>query len=337
LRGGAEVIRSSQRQPHNASFTEGVIMVFYTILLAIGLVLIMAIAWLVGRSQQKTATARFSRRFGLDVPEGMEPAIRAGVMARHTGALVGTIITEVVAVVVLLIFPGFQLLATWWVLFASYLVGAGVGSAVAILIAERRRELGTVRVARSSAVTVSDYVSPFQSWFARFAVVIAILAFAGDIWLAVASSAAYLSIVSGVLAAVGIVMLVVYEVISRRLVTKGALAGSTLELAWDDALRSYALSNMNMMAALIPLYSLIGYDTLLVNGPYSHIAPIASQTVFSVYVGLLPIGATVLILCLVALVTRIRTRQYFLRRLWPALAIKADDNVAGTYSSMMGS
>jgi hypothetical protein len=311
-------------------------MVLYTILIGIGLVLIMAITWLVGRSQQKTAVVRFSRRFGLDVPDGMEPAIRAGVMARHTGALVGTIITEAIAVVVLLLFPGFQLLSIWWCLFASYLVGAGVGSAVAILIAEQRREQGVVRVARTSAVTVDDYVPPMQAWFARICVVLGILAFAGDIWLAVGSSAAYLSLVSGVLVGLGIVMLVVYEVVSRRFVAKGALAGSTLELAWDDGLRSYALSNLNLMVALIPLYSLIGYDTLWVNGPNSRIEHLVNQPALGVYGGLLPIGGTVLVLCLVAIITQIRSRQYFLRRLWPALATKVDDNVAGTYTSMMG-
>jgi hypothetical protein len=311
-------------------------MVLFTILIAIGLVLIMAIAWLVGRSQQKNAVQRFSRKFGLEVPEGMEPAIRAGVMARHTGALVGTIITEVVAVVVLLIFPGFQLLSTWWCLFASYLVGAGVGSAVAILIAEQRREQGVIRVARSSAVDVDDYVPPLQSWFARISVVLGILAFAGDIWLTVGVSAAYLSLVSGVLVGLAIVMLVVYETVSRRFVAKGVLAGSTLELAWDDGLRAYALSNLNMMVALIPLYSLIGYDTLWVNGPYSHIEKLVNQPALGVYGGLLPIGAAVLIFCLVAIITRIRSRQYFLRRLWPALATRVDDNVSGAYTSMMG-
>ncbi|HEY5229569.1 MAG TPA: hypothetical protein VIJ11_01600 [Galbitalea sp.] len=311
-------------------------MILYTILIAIGLILIMAIAWLVGRSQQKNAVQRFSRKFGLEVPEGMEPVIRAGVMARHTGALVGTIITEVIAVVVLLVFPGFQLLSIWWTLFASYLVGAGVGSAVAILFAERKREQGVIRVARMSTVTIDDYVPPLQSWFSRICVVLGILAFAGDIWLTVGSSAAYLSPVSGVLVGLAIVMLVVYEIVSRRSVSKGALAGSTLELAWDDGLRSYALSNLNIMVALIPLYSLIGYDTLWVNGPYSHIKNLVSQPALGVYGGLLPIGASVLVLCMVAIVTRIRARQYFLRRLWPSLATKVDDNVAGAYTSMMG-
>jgi hypothetical protein len=311
-------------------------MALYTILMAVGLVLIMVIAWLIGKSQQPTAVTRFSKRFGLDVPEGMEPAIRASVMARHTGALIGTIITEVVAVIVLIVFPGFQILSIWWCLFASYLVGAGVGSAIAILVAERRRELGVVRVARSSAVDVSDYVPPLQSWFARFCVALAIIAFAGDLWLTIADSAAYLSLVSGVLTAVGIVMLVAYEVTSRRFVAKGALAGSTLELAWDDALRAYALSNMNVMVALVPLYSLIGYDTLWVNGPISHIQKLTSQPALGVYGGLLPIGATVLVLCLVAITTRIRSRQYFLRRLWPSLATRVDENVAGAYTSMMG-
>jgi hypothetical protein len=311
-------------------------MVLFTILIAIGLILIMAISWLVGRSWQKTAAARFGRRFGLDVPDGMEPVIRVGVMARHTGALVGTIITEVIAVVVLLTFPGFQLLSIWWTLFASYLVGAGVGSAVAILLAEQKREQGVIRVARSSAVTVDDYVPPLQSGFSRICVVLGILAFAGDIWLTVGSSAAYLSLVSGVLVGLAIVMLVVYEIVSRRFVAKGVPAGSTLELAWDDGLRAYALSNLNMMVALIPLYSLIGYDTLWVNGPNSHIENLVNQPALGVYGGLLPIGGTVLVLCLVAIVTRIRSRQYFLRRLWPTLATKVDENVAGAYTSMMG-
>jgi hypothetical protein len=309
-------------------------MVLYTILIGIGLVLIMAVAWLIGRSQQKTAVVRFSRRFGLDGPDGMEPAIRAGVMARHTGALVGTIITEAIAVVVLLLFPGFQLLSIWWALFAAYLIGAGVGSAMAILLAERKREQGVIRVARTSAVVVNDYVSPFQSVFARFSVVVAVLAFAGDVWLTVSNSAGFLSIVSGVLVALAIIMLVVYEIVSQRLVSKGALAGTTLELAWDDALRAYAASNLCVMVALVGLYSLIGYDTLLVqDNPNSHVY---GEPLFAVYTGFLPIAATMAILIFIVLSTRIRSRQYFLRRLWPALATKVDDNVAGTYTSMMG-
>jgi hypothetical protein len=309
-------------------------MILYTILIAIGLILIMAIAWLVGRSQQKNAVQRFSRKFGLELPEGMEPVIRVGVMARHTGALVGTIITEVVAVIVLLVFPGFQLLATWWALFAAYLVGAGIGSALAILLAERKREQGVVRVARSSAVVVKDYVSPYQSVLARFSVLVAILAFAGDVWLTISNSRDFLSIVSGVLVGLSLLTLVVYEFVSRRLVSKGALAGTTLELAWDDALRAYAVSNLCMMVALIALYSLIGYDTLLVqDNPNSHAY---GEPLFSVYTGLFPIAATVAILTLVTLSTRVRSRQHFLRRLWPAFATHVDNNVGGAYTSMMG-
>jgi pimeloyl-ACP methyl ester carboxylesterase len=308
-------------------------MFLYTILIAVGLVLIMGITWLVGRAQQKNATARFSRKFGLDVPAGMEMSIRASVMARHYGALIGTAITETVAVVLLLSLTHFQLLASWWCLFAAYLVGAGVGSAIAILLAERTRERGLVRVARTSAVSVVDYVSPFQSAFARFCVIIAVVGFAGDWWLAVSESPEYLSIVSGILVGLAIVLLVSYEVVARRYVSKGALAGSTLELAWDDALRAYALSNLNLMVALVPLYSFIGYDTLLVANPSAHVL---SLPMFTVYTGLFPIAATVGILALVAVMTRNRSRQYFLRRLWPSLAVRVDDNVNGVYTSMMG-
>jgi hypothetical protein len=56
---------------------------------------------------------------------------------------------------------------------------------------------------------------------------------------------------------------------------------------------------------------------------------------FAVYTGLFPVATTVVIVALVAFMTRIRARQYFLRRLWPTLAVHVDDNVAGAYTSMM--
>jgi hypothetical protein len=312
---------------------KGTNMILWTILIAVGLVAIMVVTVLVGRSQQKNARIRFGRKFGLEVPDEMEPSIRASIMARHYGAVIGTAITEAIAATLLLSFAHFQLLATWWCLFAAYLVGAGVGSAVAILLAERTRERRVVRVARTSALSVHDFVSPFQNFFARFCVVIAILGFAGDCWLAASESPEYLSVVSGILVGLSLVLLVIYEVVAHRFVSTGALAGSTLELAWDDALRAYALSNLNSMVALVGLYSFIGYDTLLVAGPS---VEVSSQPMFAVYTGLFPVAATIAVVALVVFMTRIRSRQYFLRRLWPSLATRVESNMAGTYTSIMG-
>lgn len=306
-------------------------MVLATILLAAALILISIIASLIAMSQRKTAAARFGKRFGLEVPDGLEPTIRAGLEARRIGSPIGTVITVTIAAVLLLLNPGLNLLAVWWCLFCAYLVGVTLGSTIAILIAEQRRDRGVVRIARPNAVTVKDYVSPFQSAFARFAVIVAVLAFGWDCWLAASVSPHYLSVVSGIIAALGLATLVAYEIIARRLVAKGALAGTPLELAWDDGLRSYALTNLNGTTALVPLYSLIAYDTLLLNT-----TGLVSNPFFAVFTGLFPIVATVGIFTVVVVMTRFHTRQYFLRRLWPALAAKVDDNVAGTYSSIMG-
>jgi hypothetical protein len=306
-------------------------MVVATLLIAAALIVISVTASLIAISQRKTAAQRFSRRFGLDVPDGFEPTIRAGLEARRIGAPIGVVIGVVIATTLLLANPGLTLLATWWCLFGAYLLGATLGGTTAILLAERRRDASVVRVARTSALTVGDYVPPFQTVFSYICIGLAIVAFAGDVWLSIAVSPYFLSIVSGVVAAIGVVALICYLVISHRLVSRGAIAGTPLELAWDDALRSYALTNLSTVVCLIPLYSLVAYDALLVNP-----AGIDANPLFSVFTGLLPIAATFGIVAAVVVTTLTRSRQHFLRRLWPELAPKVDPNVSGTYTSVMG-
>ena len=306
-------------------------MVLATVLIGVGLIVISVAASLIAMTQRKTAAARFARRFGLDVPEGFEPTIRAGLEARRTGSPIGVVIMVVIATVLLLLNPGLTLLATWWCLFGAYLLGATLGATTGILLAERRRDASVVRVARTTAVSVNDYVSPFQGVFSFVCVGISLLAFAADIWLSIAVSSHFLSIVSGIIAGLGVITLVVYQVVSHRLVSRGVIAGTRLELAWDDALRSYALTNLNSVVCLISLYSLVAYNTLLVNP-----AGITSNPLFTVFTGLLPIAATFGIIAVVALTSITHSRQHFLRRLWPELAAKVDSNVAGTYTSVMG-
>jgi hypothetical protein len=303
------------------------------VLIALGLIAISFIGDAVSASWGKSAATRFSRRFGLEVPAGMEGAIRASVRARRIGAPIGTTVAVTIAAVVLLILPGFQLLAIWWCLFGSYLLGAGVGSTIGILVTESRRERGIVRVARTTTVKISDYVATLQTVFMWFCVGLAIVLFAGDLWLTTTNSPEYLSIVSGVLIGVSAVALVVYQVIARRSVSRGALAGTPLELAWDDALRSYALVNLSSMVALIALYSLVAYDTIAIIAT----PKVADQTIFGVYVGLIPISATVAIFTLIAITTSVHTRQYFLRRLWPEFAPAVEQRESAIPTELMGS
>jgi hypothetical protein len=302
-----------------------------TILIAVGLVVISLVASFVALSGRRTAVARFARLFGLDVPDDLESTIRAGILARRIGAPIGNAITVAITTVLLLGTQGISLLATWWCLFGAYLVGTSLGATTAILIAEQRRDRTIIRVARTTAVSVSDYVSPVQTVFVRSFVALAVLVFAVDCWLAVSVSPRYLSVVSGIIAGLALVTLIVYEVVSRRLISRGASAGTPLELAWDDGLRSYALTNLSGTVGLLPLYSLIAYDTLLLNT-----TGISSSSVFSVFTGLLPITATFGIFALIVIMTRTRSRQHFLRRLWPELTPVVDVGANGTYTSIMG-
>jgi len=290
-------------------------MVVAIVLLAAGLVVVSVISAVIAGARRNTALARFSRRFGLEVPEGMDETIRSGVQAWRRGAPIGALVGVTVATVVLLAFPGFQLLAIWWCLFGSYLLGAGLGATLSVLITEGRRESGVVRIARTEALRVSDYVSPYQTWFGWLCVLLAVCAFAANLWLAAAYSRGYLSVVSGILVGLALVTVVLYQVVARRAVRKGALAGTPLELAWDDALRSYALVNLNGMVALIALYSLVTYDTLVITVP----SRLTSDPLYGLYTGLLPIAATVAIVSFGVAMTSTSSRQYFLRRLWPKL------------------
>ncbi|MES1170352.1 MAG: hypothetical protein ABUL47_06675, partial [Leifsonia sp.] len=189
-----------------------------------------------------------------------------------------------------------------------------------------------VRVARTSAVRIADYVPQLQTLFMWSCVLIAIGFFAGDCWLTASDSPEYLSIVSGVLVGLSVLALVVYQVVARRAVSRGALAGTPLELAWDDALRSYALVNLSSMVALIALYSLVAYDTLaIIATPH-----VASQAIFGIYVGLLPLSATFGIVLLVIVTTSIHVRQHFLRKLWPSLAPPPEEPRT-TPTELMGS
>jgi hypothetical protein len=289
------------------------------VLIAAGLILISMVSAAISQSRQKTTAARFSRRFGLEVPPGIDQALRLGLQARRIGGPIGTVAGVSIAMAFLLIFPGFPLLAAWWCLFGSYLLGAGLGATVATFIAEGRRESGVVRVARTTAVTVGDYVPPYQSVVRWFGVIVAGGAFAADCWLAATDSGGYLSIVSGVLLGLAVLTLLVYEVVVHRVIRRGALAGTPLELAWDDALRSYALVNFNGLVALIALYSVVAYNTLVASAtPH-----MASEPAYGVFVGLLPIAASAAIFILVGLMTSVGSRQHFLRRLWPQLAEEA--------------
>jgi hypothetical protein len=196
--------------------------------------------------------------------------------------------------------------------FTAILISIGVGSAVGTVVREDARQKSQVRFARLRSVGVSDYRSAPERWAPRIAVLLALAAFVFRLIIAPGSlggTPIFLLIYAG-----GMVLsLALCETGSRLLVRRGQPAGSALELAWDDALRSRALNGI----ALAPLYL----------GAYFNIATVAFYPPTrgdgaAVAVQLSSILELLFAACLFAwaiFAGRTKPQQRYLRRLWPEL------------------
>ena len=194
--------------------------------------------------------------------------------------------------------------------FTAVLLATGISSAIATSVREDARQRSQVRFARLTSVDIDDYRSWPQRWAPRVVVVVALAVFACRVIVEPGGQAAtpvFLYIYAGAI----IVSLVINEVTSRTLVTRGQPAGSALELAWDDALRSRALGSI----AVAPVYLAC----------YLNIASVAfyptSRSAASVFAVQLS-AVTELVFAAGLLVWVIGTsarkpQQRFLRRLWP--------------------
>jgi hypothetical protein len=169
------------------------------------------------------------------------------------------------------------------------------------------------RLARSTASTASDYVAPLELWAGRAAALAPALALAFGLGLATAVDTvapADLVNVGTVLAVVvGLGALAMGEVIARRLLELPQSAGSTLELAWSDALRSRVLRDVVTAPLVIGLLGTLALLTAASGGVHD---PLIANGLIGL-VGLGIIGVAV-----IALVSAgARPQRHFRRRLWP--------------------
>jgi hypothetical protein len=195
-------------------------------------------------------------------------------------------------------------------------VAVGIALALAAVVHEDRRQKRTVRFARLRAVTMDDYRGGIDRWMPRIVVVFTLAAFAFRVILTPGTfgiSAAFLYLY----AILTVVSLAFCEIASRLLIRRGQAAGSALELAWDDALRSRALTSIAVAPFYLGLYFNIAAIALY---PSSGSAAAALGVQIEALVALLASG--------VLLATSVRAlgtnaRQRFLRRLWPEFAVQA--------------
>ncbi len=265
--------------------------------------------------QPKTSPRRLQavvNSVGLPLPPELLPVVvaaqRRGVRVGFASIAAGLLIA---AAGMLLAHDG-SLGEVVFVDFTAILVSISVGSAVGTVVREDARQKSQVRFARLRSVGVSDYRSAVERWAPRVVVALSLAAFAFRLVIAPGSPGGtpiFLFIYSGAI----VLSLAFCEIGSRLLVKRGQPAGSALELAWDDALRSQALNGI----ALAPLYL----------GAYFNIAVISLNPPTRGDGGVIAVELSVILELLIAacllawaiFAGRTKPQQRYLRRLWPEL------------------
>lgn len=144
--------------------------------------------------------------------------------------------------------------------------GAFLGHAAGVALAAWREagapsDPSAPRVARASTPTLGDYVAPIERWggwvvvAVTAAVAVVIAAIAGVPDLGVGRPSPLLLVAAVVLPPAA---MAVFELVAARVIARGQVAHSPLELAWDDVLRAGLLRDA-VTAALF-----VGFGTCLV-------------------------------------------------------------------------
>ncbi|EYR62382.1 hypothetical protein N866_09010 [Actinotalea ferrariae CF5-4] len=220
-------------------------------------VLVVALVWLLLAAQlgRRAADPRralaaahaLARTVDLALAGPTESAVVARCRARDRAAAIGMAVGVVVAAAALLATRPDQIVLPVIVTALAGGIGAAAGQGFVAW-----KESGVtvppeeVRIARTSTPDVADYVAPLE----RGSAAVAAAAPAGAL-LALGASTRLGGDLPGmpwapavVLACLPVVLLVLAQVAGRRLVARPQPARTTLELAWDDALRARALRDL---------------------------------------------------------------------------------------------
>jgi hypothetical protein len=195
---------------------------------------------------------------------------------------------------------------------SAVLLAIGIGGVIGSVAQEDARQKSQVRFARLRSVGISDYRAPLEQWLPRIVIILALAVFAFRVAVGTGGIAATPPFLF-VYAAAMLISLAICEIASRALVRRGQPAGSALELAWDDALRSRALNSI----ALAPLY-LGAYFNIASIAFYSNSRSAAAVLAVDLSAGVELLFALGLLLWAISWYYR-KPQQRYLRRLWPEL------------------
>jgi hypothetical protein len=266
-------------------------------------------------------TDAIARLVGLPLSPEVEPTIRTTQRGEVRATLVAIVVALAAATAGILLSGIAAPTQMFWIDFTATIAALGLGTTIGTLTHERGRQAGSVRVARLRAVSLSDYRSPWEQWMPRIVVA---LALAGLVLRGTVDphGFAIVPVFIWVYAGITVAALLVCEIGGRAIVRGGQPAGSALELAWDDALKSRALSAIAVAPLYLGVYFNIGAIAFF---PQTHTGPTADAAQLEIEVSLL--AAILVIVWLVStLITK--PQQRYLRRLWPEFAARAAAPVA---------
>lgn len=207
-----------------------------------------------------TAVRAYARRVDLRLDETVEPVVAARLAQRERagvvlGAVVGLVALAWIAMgTVVTTEDPYAVLVVALAFFLGHAVGYG---AVAWNESRRPAPTGAPRIARATTPTQDDYVPSIERRGARVAAVISVLVALGLVLVDATGALDLGSLPWGLVVAAVVappVTVALHEVFAARLLEQRQLATTTLELAWDDALRARTLRDMVTVAIITGCY-----------------------------------------------------------------------------------
>lgn len=269
--------------------------------------------WFAGEGRRRAFADRFARQVDLRLEERGQGQVAERLARREVVGVVFAVVAAVATALLVDVDDG-----VWR--FLTVMVGAFAGKAlggVAVAAYESTRPLPPApRIARASTPSHGDYVAPVERVGGWVAVGMAVVA-AGAAWVAqergllLGVGLPMELLVSGVV--VPPAVLVVDELGARWLLRRRQTAATTLELAWDDALRSRTLRDgvtAVLMAGLYTTVALVAVAGDRVEGgwPENPTVGVVSGVSVLLVVAVFAVGVVS---------TVSRPERHFRRRLWP--------------------
>jgi len=207
-----------------------------------------------------------------------------------------------------------------WLALGGIVLGTAAGALLGVLTDRPQLDREQPRVAHAQHTSLRDYLDPIELVGARIVVALGVVAGLTAAFTP-GAAATSMGVTAIVLAAVGMLSLVVLELGGRRIVlARPRPAASAEALVWDDARRGDDLRTLVTAPLMTGLYAfVIGLPALSTAIPRTGV----DQTVALVLVN---VGFYVLVLGLLAVLALALARQparFYLRRLWPEVAAQA--------------